>query len=213
MERIGRAQFKLIASEAHTLEFGAEGAFNYRDTTLDIVNRQEWLDPLGFNNSFAMAVRGEEARKRHIETLTDAANDPAGFKLGAGYEFMQRQDGYATLNSSYPIRWIGTTKTMDLGLLYTALKQGQVSMAAGNTTDGMLGVLDVKVLKDDKKAFPPYQACIVVRADALELVGECALEDNETITVNIPTARELLVLCRPVPQVHIKPKKMSDASG
>lgn len=127
----------------------------------------EWLDPLGFNNSFAMAVVGSEARKRHLETLTDAANDPAGFSLGAGYEFMQRQDGYGTLNLSYPIHWTAPPKTMDLGLLYTALKQGQVSMAAGNTTDGMLGVLDVKVLKDDKKAFPPYQACVVVRSDSL----------------------------------------------
>ena len=127
----------------------------------------EWLDPLGFNNSFAMAVRGADARKRHLETLTDAANDPAGFILGAGYEFMQRQDGFGTLNSSYPIHWIGTAKIMDLGLLYTALKQGQVSMAAGNTSDGVLMVLDVKVLKDDKRAFPPYQACVVARSDTL----------------------------------------------
>jgi osmoprotectant transport system substrate-binding protein len=131
------------------------------------VMHMEWIDPFGFNNSFAMAVRGEDARKRHLETLTDAANDKDGFSLGAGYEFMQRQDGYATLNLSYPIHWIGTTKTMDLGLLYTALKQGKVSMAAGNTTDGMLGILDVKVLKDDKQAFPPYQACVVARSDTL----------------------------------------------
>jgi osmoprotectant transport system substrate-binding protein len=127
----------------------------------------EWLDPLGFNNSFAMAVRGPDARTRHLDTLTDAANDKAGFTLGAGYEFMQRQDGYGTLNLSYPIHWNAPPKTMDLGLLYTALKQGQVSMAAGNTTDGMLTVLDVKVLKDDKRAFPPYQACIVARSDTL----------------------------------------------
>lgn len=127
----------------------------------------EWLDPLGFNNSFAMAVRGDDARKRHLATLTDAANDPTGFTLGAGYEFMQRQDGYGNLNLTYPIHWNGPTKTMDLGLLYTALKQGMVTMAAGNTTDGMLTVLDVKVLQDDKQAFPPYQACIVARSDTL----------------------------------------------
>lgn len=127
----------------------------------------QWLDPLGFNNSFAMAVRGSDARARHLETLTDAANDQAGFTLGAGYEFMQRQDGYGTLNLAYPIHWNAPPKTMDLGLLYTALRQGQVSMGAGNTTDGMLTVLDVKVLKDDKRAFPPYQACIVARSDTL----------------------------------------------
>ena len=130
--------------------------------------RLEWLDPLGFNNTFAMPVRGGDARERHLETLSDAAVDPNGFTLGAGYEFLQRPDGYGTLNRAYPIRWQGAPKSMDLGLLYTALEQKQVSMVAGSATDGMLSVLDVKVLQDDKLAFPPYQACIVVRSDTLE---------------------------------------------
>ena len=127
----------------------------------------EWLDPLGFNNTFAMTVRGADARERHLETLSDAAGDPNGFTLGAGYEFLQRPDGFGTLNRAYPIHWQGAPKSMDLGLLYTALEQKQVSMAAGSATDGMLSVLDVKVLQDDKLAFPPYQACIVVRSDTL----------------------------------------------
>ena len=130
--------------------------------------RLQWLDPLGFNNTFAMAVRGTDARERHLETLSDAAADPTGFTLGAGYEFLQRPDGYGTLNRAYPIHWRAAPKSMDLGLLYTALLQKQVSMAAGSATDGMLSVLDVKVLEDDKQAFPPYQACIVVRSDTLE---------------------------------------------
>ena len=126
-----------------------------------------WLDPLGFENTFAMTVRGDDARKRHLETLTDAANDSEGFTLGAGYEFSTRPDGYATLNSAYPIHWNAPPKDMDLGLLYTALLQNKVSMIASSTTDGMLAKQDFKVLKDDKQAFPPYQACILVRAEAL----------------------------------------------
>ncbi len=129
--------------------------------------RLEWLDPLGFNDTFAMVMRGDEARERHLETLTEAAADRAGFVLGAGYEFMQRPDGYGALNSAYPIHWNALQKSMDLGLLYTALKQRQVSMVAGNSTDGMLSVMDLKVLRDDKNAFPPAQACIVVRSDTL----------------------------------------------
>ena len=130
--------------------------------------RLEWLDPLGFNNTFAMSVRGTDARERHLETLSSAAADPTGFTLGAGYEFLQRPDGYGTLNRAYPIHWQSAPKSMDLGLLYTALQQKQVSMVAGSATDGMLSVLDIKVLEDDKQAFPPYQACIVVRSDTLE---------------------------------------------
>jgi osmoprotectant transport system substrate-binding protein len=127
----------------------------------------QWLDPLGFESSFAMTVRGEDARARHLETLSDAAADPTGFSLGCGYEFLMHPDGYAALNAKYPIKWTAAEKTMDLGLLYRALTQRQVSMVAGNTTDGVLSKLDLRVLKDDRHAFPPYQACIVVRDDTL----------------------------------------------
>lgn len=127
----------------------------------------DWLDPLGFNNSFAMTIRGEDARARRLKTLSDAAADPAGFTLGAGYEFLTRPDAYGALNRAYPIKWNAPPKSMDLGLLYQALEQKQVSMAAANTTDGLLSKLDVTVLGDDKRVFPPYQACIVVRQDAL----------------------------------------------
>ena len=130
----------------------------------------EWLDPLGFDDTFAMTVRGADARARHLQTLSDAANDPAGFALGAGYEFLERPDGFATLNQTYAIKWITTVKSMDLGLLYTALMQSKVSMVAGGSTDGVLATLDVKVLQDDKQAFPPYQACVVVRSDTLASV-------------------------------------------
>jgi glycine betaine/choline ABC-type transport system substrate-binding protein len=126
-----------------------------------------WLDPLGFASTFAMTVRGDDARSRHLETLSDAVADPAGFTLGAGYEFLTRPDGYPVVTQNYPIRWNAAPKSMDLGLLYTALTQKQVSMVAANSTDGLLNKLDVKVLKDDKQAFPPYQACIVVRSDTL----------------------------------------------
>ena len=127
----------------------------------------DWLDPLGFDNSFAMTVRGDDSRARHLQTLSDAAADPVGFTLGAGYEFLIRPDAYGALNRAYPIKWIAAPKSMDLGLLYQALEQKQVSMAAANTTDGLLSKLDVTVLRDDKHVFPPYQACIVVRQESL----------------------------------------------
>jgi osmoprotectant transport system substrate-binding protein len=127
----------------------------------------DWLDPLGFENSFAMTVRGDDARARRLQTLSDAAADPMGFTLGAGYEFLTRPDAYAALNTAYRIKWNAAPKSMDLGLLYRALEQKQVSMAAANTTDGLLNKLDVTVLKDDKHVFPPYQACVVIREDTL----------------------------------------------
>jgi len=128
----------------------------------------KWCDPLGFDDSFAMVIRGADARGGHYLTLSDTERRRDPWTLGVGYEFLTRADGYETLMASYPqLRWTGFPKTMDLGLLYRALDQGQVTMAAANTTDGLLSVLDVKVLEDDRKAFPPYQASIVVRYDSL----------------------------------------------
>jgi glycine betaine/choline ABC-type transport system substrate-binding protein len=126
-----------------------------------------WLDPLGFNNTFAMVIRGEDARKYQIETLSDAATHANGWTLGVGYEFQQRPDGLAGLLRTYKLSLKRSPRSMDLGLLYRALEQKQVDMVAASATDGLLSVLDVKVLKDDKRYFPPYQASLAVRADAL----------------------------------------------
>ena len=110
----------------------------------------EWMDPLGFNNTFAMVIRGEDARKHKIATLSDAARHSTGWTLGVGYEFQQRPDGLAGLLKTYHLPVQVSPKTMDLGLLYQALEQGQVSMVAGNATDGQLSVLEAVVLQDDQ---------------------------------------------------------------
>ncbi len=127
----------------------------------------EWLDPLGIDDSFAMVVKGPEARTHKLETLTDASKATEPWMLGVGYEFEQRADGLAAApKKNYGLRWQGKPKTMDLGLLYKAMEQGQVTMIAANATDGMLSKMDLQVLRDDRHAFPPYQVCIVVRQDS-----------------------------------------------
>lgn len=128
----------------------------------------EWLDPLGFNNTFAMVIRGEDARQHRITSLSDAARYERGWKVGMGYEFQQRPDGLAGLMKTYHLPLKGSPVTLDLGLLYQALEGKQVDMVAGNATDGKLAVLDVVVLSDDKQYFPPYQAALAVRAEALK---------------------------------------------
>lgn len=132
--------------------------------------RIHWLEPLGFNNTFAMVIRGSDARRNKIDSLSDAARYAAGkegWTLGVGYEFQQRPDGLPGLLKTYKLPLKGSPKTMDLGLLYKALEQKQVDMVAANATDGLLSVMDVKILRDDKRYFPPYQAALTVRADTL----------------------------------------------
>ena len=128
----------------------------------------EWLAPLGIDNGFAMVIRGTDARAQHLETLSDAARSPETWKLGVGYEFEQRADGLTALDNNYHLRWTGKPATMDLGLLYRALDQNLVTMIAANATDGLLSVQDLKVLADDRHAFPPYELSIAVREEALQ---------------------------------------------
>jgi len=127
----------------------------------------EWLAPLGFNDTFAMIVRGETARAGNLRTLSDAAAAEA-WRLGIGYEFQQRPDGLAGLVKAYGLRIAGDPVTMDLGLLYQALGARKVDLIAANSTDGLISALDVKVLDDDRHYFPPYECAVVVRAASLQ---------------------------------------------
>ena len=128
----------------------------------------EWMEPLGFNNTFAMVIHGEDARTSKIAALSEAARHAPGWILGVGYEFQQRSDGLAGLLATYRLPLKGSPKTMDLGLLYKALEQRQVTMIAANATDGPLSILDVVVLRDDKRYFPPYDCALVVRSEVVK---------------------------------------------
>lgn len=125
-----------------------------------------WLPPLGFNDTFAMAVRRGDASKLAEPTLSAAASRK--WRLGIGYEFLTRPDGLQRLNKTYRIQWDGIPKSMDLGLLYQALQQKSIDMGAGNSTDAQLSNSNFTLLRDDRKAFPPYNACYVVRRELIQ---------------------------------------------
>ena len=119
--------------------------------------------PFGFNNTFAMEIRGEDARRLNLKTLSQAAAFASQWRAGFGYEFMERPDGYAGLAAAYGLHFAAPPRIMDLGLLAPALKDHQIEFAAGNATDGLIPALDLFVLDDDRHYFPPYEAVAVVR--------------------------------------------------
>jgi len=122
---------------------------------------------LGFNDTFALEIRGEDARRLHLETISDAAAQFPQWRAGFGYEFMERPDGFKGLASTYGLKFAESPRIMDLGLLARALKNHQIDVAAGNTTDGLIQALDLFVLDDDKHYFPPYEAVPVLRHEVL----------------------------------------------
>lgn len=143
--------------------------------------------PLGFNDSFAIVVRGQDAQQDQVRTISQAAKYSPSWHAGFGYEFMERPDGYDGFVKTYGLRFAGQPRIMDLGLLYRALAAHQVDIVAGNTTDGQLLTNDFAVLADDKHYFPPYQAVAIVRAevrrdhpDVLTAIGELSGEISDS---------------------------------
>jgi osmoprotectant transport system substrate-binding protein len=124
--------------------------------------------PFGFNNTFAMEVRGDDARRLNLKTLSQAAAFTPQWHAGFGYEFMERPDGYTGLAATYGLHFAASPRIMDLGLLAPALKDHQIDMAAGNATDGLILAFDLFVLADDRHYFPPYEAVPVIREQTVK---------------------------------------------
>ena len=133
----------------------------------------------GFNDTFAIEVRGEDARRLGLKTISQAAVYTPIWRAGFGYEFMERPDGYKGLAATYGLRFAESPRIMDLGLLARALKDKQVDLAAGNTTDGLIPALDLFVLEDDKHYFPPYEAVPIIRREMVAHHPEVGQALNE----------------------------------
>ena len=121
----------------------------------------------GFDDTFAIEIRGEDARRLGLKTISQAAAYTPQWRAGFGYEFMERPDGYKGLAATYGLHFAEPPRIMDLGLLARALQNKQVDLAAGNTTDGLIPALDLFVLEDDRHYFPPYEAVPIIRQEML----------------------------------------------
>ena len=128
----------------------------------------EWLAPLGFNDTFAMIVRRQDAERLGLKTISDLAPHAPQWRIGFSYEFAERPDGFDGLVETYGLEFNGLPRTMEIGLLYRAVESEQVDIVAGNSTDGIIDALDLVILEDDRSYFPPYYAVPVVRRDTLE---------------------------------------------
>lgn len=124
-------------------------------------------EPLGFSNTFAFVMRKDAAAARRIARLSDLARHAATLRVGLFGEFLEREDGMAGLERAYGFRFRLRPREMDLGLLYQALMEKQVDLVVGSATDGLIAALDLLVLEDDRRYFPPYDAVTVANAGSL----------------------------------------------
>jgi osmoprotectant transport system permease protein len=131
--------------------------------------------PLGFSNGFAILVRGDEARKLGLKTITDAVPHAKNWQAGFGQDFMSRADGYPGFSKAYGFQFNKQPREMDLSLTYRALASKELDLIAGNETDGLIATLDLFQLEDDKHYFPPYQTVFIARTEVLGSIN-AALE-------------------------------------
>ncbi len=137
----------------------------------DVYNQDyqlEVMPSLGFENTYAILIREEDAKKYNIETISDVAKYTPEWTAGFSYEFLAREDGYPGLSKTYNLQFAQQPKTMELGLMYRALAENNVDLVAGNSTDGLISVLNLEMLEDNKNYFPPYEAVPVFNQETLE---------------------------------------------
>lgn len=128
----------------------------------------ELMEPLGFDNTYVMVIRGEDAKKYNIKTMSEVAKFTPQWSIAFSYEFGEREDGFPGLSKTYNLQFKRSPKTMEGGLLYRALTQKIVDMVSGNSTHGQIATLGLLALEDDKKYFPPYEAVPVIRKETLK---------------------------------------------
>lgn len=119
--------------------------------------------PLGFENTFAILIRGSDARRLNLKTVSEAVPHARTWRAGFGQDFMTRPDGYPGFSKAYNLKFADQPREMDLSLTYIALSSEKVDLIAGNSTEGRIAALDLFQLADDRHYFPPYEAVYLIR--------------------------------------------------
>jgi len=149
-----------------------------------------WSPPLGFENTFALVMRRDDAARLHISKISDLAAHPE-IRPGFGYEFLEREDGFPGLARTYGLHFSRRPVQMDLGLLYQALASRKVDLVAGNSTDGLIDAIGGIVLEDDRRYFPPYEAAFVLGAEVWKRPEVRAFFESLAGTINPATMRKM----------------------
>lgn len=128
----------------------------------------KWFDSYGFDNTYAFTVTKKFAEKEQIHTVSDLKKNASQYKLGVDNAWLKRKgDGYKGFVSAYGFEF-GTTYPMQIGLVYDAVKNGKMDAVLAYSTDGRIKAYDLKILKDDKHFFPPYDCSPVIPEKVLK---------------------------------------------
>ena len=156
-----------VREEGDTAEETTQRVYEVVKETYEEEFNTIWLDPLGLNNTYALAMRREDAEERGVATYSDLIPLADELILGASQEFLVRDDGLLGIQDLYGMTFTNTNG-MASGLMYTALQEGEVDVISAFATDGRIQSMDFVLLEDDLGFFPPYFACPLVRGEIIE---------------------------------------------
>jgi osmoprotectant transport system substrate-binding protein len=136
-----------------------------------------WLPMMDFNNTYCLMMRKDDAEAKKIKTISDLSkyvkDNPGEVAFGLNAEFYARPDGYRPLQKQYDFKFPpDKIKKMDSGLVYKALKDGEVEVSMGFATDGRIAGFGFVLLEDDLKYFPVYNPAPVVKKEMAEKYPE-----------------------------------------
>lgn len=128
----------------------------------------EWLSPLGFKNTYTLTMRREHAEQLNINSISDLADHKDVLRACFDPALLDRNDGYKGLSDFYGFEFEQSPGQLAIGLMYKACAEGRVDVIDAFSTDGRIAKFDLKILEDDRRFFPPYDAAFVVRNKALQ---------------------------------------------
>ncbi len=128
----------------------------------------QWLEPIGFNNTYALTMQQDRARRLGISTISDLAEKSDGLSVGLDPEFLERPDGWPGLQRAYNLKFAARPRQLDPGIVYRAVANGDVDVVDTYSTDGRIPAFKLTILRDDRRFFPPYYAAPVVRNEVLK---------------------------------------------
>lgn len=156
-----------IREEGDTPQDVTDKVFNVVKEDYEETWNAIWLDPIGLNNTYALAMRREDAEERGVTKISELGPISDELTLGGSQEFLVREDGMPGIQDLYGFSF-GDSNGMESGLMYSALEQGDVDVISAFATDGRIQSMDFVLLEDDLGFFPPYYASPVVRGELLE---------------------------------------------
>lgn len=157
-----------IIDETYDPSLSAEDVFQITKDTYQERYNIKWLEPLGFNNQYMIAMRPELHEELGVETYSDLRGHTADLVFGAGPEVYERDDGYKGLIDAYDFDEFADKVSIDPDLIYEPASSGEIDVFIGSLTDSRIDEYNLKVLEDDKDYFPPYNASVIVRQETLD---------------------------------------------